>query len=136
MKKSRKQRGNVLVESALVLIVFLAMLIGIFDFGQMLYLQQSITERVRAALRYGIVNTYDATAIQNYVLYGQPTASGGPTFFSLTASNVSVQRSDAGTTNDRVTITVSNYNSVFLSPFIAGTFTGASITQTLPYAVQ
>lgn len=137
MKLNRKERGNVMVESALVLVVFVAMLVGIFDVGQIFYLHQSITERVRAALRYGIVNSYDPAAIQNYVLYDQPTAvSGASTFFSLTPSMVSVERDNAGTTDDRITVTVSKYSLVFMSPFIAGTITGWPIAQTLPYEAQ
>src|SRR5438128_11868366 len=115
-KCRKRDRGNALVESALVLIVFLSMVISIFDFGQVLFLHQSITERVREALRYGIVNMFDATAIQNYVIYGQPSPPpDAPANYSLTAAMVSVQRADAGTPEDRVVITVSNYPYLFLS---------------------
>jgi Flp pilus assembly protein TadG len=133
-QSNNRQRGNVMVESALVLLVFFLVVFSILDFGQVLLLHDCLTERVRSALRYGVVNSYDGTAIQNYVLYGQPVApSSGSTYFSLTASMVSVQRSDAGTADDRVTITVSNYPYVFLSPFIAGQKTGAPIVESLPY---
>lgn len=134
MKTSGKsrERGSVLVETALVLIVFLWMLLSIFDFGQVLFLHQAITERIREALRYGIVNSYSATSIQNYVLYGQPSA-GVQADYSLTPAMVSVQRLDAGTSEDRVTITVSGYPYVFITPLIAGQRTGAAITETLPY---
>lgn len=133
----RNQRGNGLVEAALALLVFMSMLLCVFDFAQVLYLHQSITERVREALRYGIVNSYDATAIQNYVLYGQPTQPAGASpYFSLTSNMVSVQRVDAGTSEDRIVITVSNFPYVFLSPYIAGNKTGAAITEALPYEYQ
>lgn len=131
----RRETGSVLVESSLVLLVFMLMLLSTFDIGQVLLLHQSITERVREALRYGVVNTYNATAIRNYVLYGQTTAptNSSSTFYSLTSSMVSVQRSDAGTDDDRVTITVSNYPYIFLTPMISGSHTGAPIMETLPY---
>ena len=130
----KHERGNVLVESSLILIVIMSMLISIFDFGQVLFLHQSLTERVREALRYGTVNAYDATAIQNYVIYGQPSPPDGAVAnYSLTAAMVSVQRADTGTPEDRIVITVSNYPYVFLSPFIAGQQRGAPITETLPY---
>jgi len=129
-----------LIESSLVLLVFLMILFSTFDFGQALFLHQSIVERVRAAVRYGAVNSYDGTgtAIQNYVLYGQPTAPapGTPTFYSLTPSMVSVQRADAGTEDDRIVVTVKNYPYVFLTPFLAEQKTGAPIMETLPYEAQ
>ena len=132
-----KERGNLLVESALVLLAFVLIVISVFDFGQVLYLHQAITERVRSALRYGIVNSYDSTAIQNYVIYGQPAPpASAPRNYSLTTAMVSVQRADAGTSDDRVTITVSNYPYLFLSPFIAGARTGSPIVESLPYEGQ
>ena len=129
-----KERGSLLVESALVLLAFVLIVVSVFDFGQVLFLHQSITERVRAALRYGTVNSYDGAAIQNYVIYGQPAppASASPDF-SLTPAMVSVQRAEAGTTDDRVTITVSNYPYLFLSPFIAGARAGSPVVESLPY---
>lgn len=138
MKQNRKsERGSTMVECSLVLIVFLMMLIGIFDFGQALYLHTGITERVREALRWGVVNSYDQTAIQNYVLYGQTTQpQGASTFFSLTPSMVTVERDDAGTSDDRIVIKVSNYQYQFLSPYIAGTKTGQTIVEALPYEGQ
>jgi hypothetical protein len=136
-RSKNKERGNLLLESALVLLAFFLIVISVFDFGQVLYLHEGITERVRAALRYGTVNSYDGTAIQNYVIYGQPAPppSANPDF-SLTPAMVSVQRADAGTTDDRVTITVSNYPYLFLSPFIAGARTGSPIVESLPYEGQ
>ena len=136
-QKNKRERGSAMVEGALVVIVFLTMLLAVFDFGQVLFLHATITERVRSALRWGVVNTYDATAIQNYVLYGQSTApQQGAALFSMTPSMVSVQRLGSGTTADRVVVTVSSYNYKFLLPYIAGTKTGATIVEVLPYEGQ
>ena len=123
-----------MVETSLILMVFLLMVFSIFDFGQVLFLHQSITERVRDALRYGTVNRYDADAIRNYVMYGTAApVAGAVASYSLTADMVTVQRSDAGSSGDRITITVQNYPFVFISPLVAGQKSGAAIIQTLPY---
>src|SRR5262245_50617412 len=66
------RRGSALVESTLVLLVSLALFIGIGDLAQVLFVHQSLVERVREGLRYGVI-TYDTYAIQNIVLYGTPT---------------------------------------------------------------
>jgi Flp pilus assembly protein TadG len=42
-----------MVEAALILFVFITFIVGTLDFGQYLYFHQSLTERARAALRYG-----------------------------------------------------------------------------------
>ena len=63
-------RGSTLVESVLVLLVFMSTLIALFDCSQFMFLHQTLVERVRAAARYGTVNTYSQTEIQNMVLYG------------------------------------------------------------------
>ena len=132
-KRSRNpRRGSTLVESALVVLVFLALLIGIGDLGQVLFIQQSLTERIRQGLRYGVI-TYDASAIQNIVLYGTSTPSDGATpSFNLTANMVQVSRYDAKTPEDRVVITLSNYPIEFFSPWIAGRLTGKPIVGVQP----
>jgi Flp pilus assembly protein TadG len=53
-----------MVETALLLLVFLTTLVGILDFGQGLYFHQSLVERARAAARYGAIHPTDATGIQ------------------------------------------------------------------------
>ena len=125
----RKRRGSVMVESALVLMIFLVMLIGITDLSLVLFIQASLAERVREGLRYGVV-TYDATAIRNIVLYGTATpADGAVPSFRLTSSMVEVTRLNANAPEDRVKITISNYPVEFFSPYIAGKFTGRPIVE-------
>lgn len=125
--RRRKTRGSVIVESSLVLLIFLLMLIGIADLSIVLFIQSSLGERVREGLRYGVV-TYDATAIRNIVLYGTTTPVDGATpSFRLTSDMVQVSRLDANAAEDRVNITVSNYPVEFFTPFIAGKFTGKPI---------
>ena len=130
----RNNRGSAVVECSLILMLLFAILIGIFDVAQVMYVHQGITERVRAALRYGTVNAYNETAIRNVVLYGQHSVpTGAQPSFGLTAENVSVSRIGNSTAADRIVITVSNYGYEFISPWIAGARTGTPITNSLPY---
>lgn len=133
----RRQKGSVLVESALTLLLFFSLFIAICDFGQFMFLHQTLVERVRAALRYGSVNPYDATAIQNMVLYGQPQQPSGATpVFQLTPSMVAVTRQDAGTSDDRIIVTVSNYSFDLFTPLIASRVQGIPISNSLTYEYQ
>ena len=56
MRRKTSERGQSFVETGLVLLIFLMLLIGIIDFGQVLYFHQSLVERARAAARYGAIN--------------------------------------------------------------------------------
>ena len=135
------RRGQALLEGALVTLVFLVLFIGIFDVSQVLFVHQSLVERARNAVRYGVVRPYDADAIQNMVLYGQPGTLGeeeddeGPArgFLGLTASMVSVSRQDATFNEDRIVVTISNYPFTFFTPFIAGIYQAKPIVASLPY---
>ena len=46
------QRGSVMVESALTLLLFLMFLLGIFDFGRMVYCYNYVSYAARRATRY------------------------------------------------------------------------------------
>jgi hypothetical protein len=123
------RRGSVLVESVLTLIAFLALFIGIFDVGEMLFVHQTLTDRARNAVRWGAVNPFDDTAIRNLVLYGATTPAAGQTAaFGLTASNVSVSRpaGSIGQPEDRIIVTVTypvSLISVFLGQSAKGSGT-------------
>jgi len=53
------QRGQSVVEGLLVLVVLIGMILGVLDFGQMMFLHQTLTERARAAARYAALNPAD-----------------------------------------------------------------------------
>lgn len=105
--KRNRQKGGTVLETVLTLIVFLALFFGIFDVGTMLFVHQTITDRARNAARWGAVNIYDPTSIQNLVLYGT-TAAGATTAFGLTTANVTVSRpaTNIGQPEDRIIVTV------------------------------
>jgi Flp pilus assembly protein TadG len=133
-KTMKTRRGQAAIEAALVTLVFLATLIGIFDFGQCLFIHQTFVARVRSAVRYGVVRAYDAAAIRNMVLYGQPSTPEGATagIFGLTGGMVTVTRNDAGTSEQRIVVTIHGYPYRLFSPWIGQTFTGQSIVASAP----
>lgn len=130
-----RRRGSVMVELSLIFVVFSVLLIGIMDFGQFLFFQQGVVERVRVAARWGSVHDpNDVTAITNVLLYNQsitPT-DGRSAFFGLNASMLSVSTADAGTDNYRLIVSLSGYSFPVLSPLLASSYRGAPITITQP----
>jgi TadE-like protein len=123
-----RERGQGLVEGALVLLVFLALLLGVIDCGQVVFAHQALLERTREAVRWGIVRPYDGTGDQvaNQILYDQPdeprVATAG--FLGLTRANIqvrhqppTVERPD----DETLTVAIVNYQTHFFSPWIAQT---------------
>lgn len=129
MRKNHSERGQSFVETGLVLIIFLMLLIGIVDFGQVLYFHQSLVERARAAARYGAINPTDTTGIQKMAVYNSATAPSGSVAVlnGLTTAMVNVQNPDVNTSAARVVVTISNYPISFISPYIARTFTNRPV---------
>ena len=134
LSSNRSRRGQGMLESALVCLILVNVLIGVLDLGQVLFIRQTFTARVRAAARYGAVNDASEVAIRNMVLYGQATApEGAPAgSFGLTAGMISVAKLDAGTSEQRVAVTISGFPYRFYTPWIHGIFTGRDITASTP----
>src|SRR5579864_2273802 len=124
MKSRQNQRGQMFVESGLIMLVFLPVLIGVMDFGQFLYLHLSLTERTRAAAHYGAITTYsDGSDIVNVAIYNDPAGAANgatPLLPNLQATNsgkdgyVTATLTDAGTDDARIRVTITNYPYSFL----------------------
>jgi len=85
------RRGQSLVESALVLGAFMAMLLGMGATGESLFVRQTLADRARLAARWGALHSYDPAAIRRVVLYGvADPAPGDSPFFALKPEAVEV----------------------------------------------
>jgi TadE-like protein len=135
--RNSRRRGSVIVETSLIMMLFLMIVFGIADFGFVLFQHQTLMHRTRSAARYGVIHPTDLTAIQNIVLYGQPSlpagkSTGDPGMFGIVPSMVDVSRAGTGDPEDRIRITLSGYRYTFVAPLIAGRFTGKPIRVSLP----
>jgi Flp pilus assembly protein TadG len=128
----RDSRGSNLVESALVFGAFIFMVIGAFDFGQAVFMHQSMVERVRAAARFASVTpTASDDNIRNLVVYGQTTIPADPSTLGSFCTNaaaganpVSVTRTATSTPDvNLAVISVSNCSFNLFSPYVGGLFT-------------
>jgi Flp pilus assembly protein TadG len=132
----RKNRGGqTLVESALVILVLIATLLGIIDFGQVLFIHQTLAERARAGVRFAAVaNPLNADQVKNFVVYNNTAGTGTPVLGGLTTSMVGVLQSGTqGCDEARITVTIANYPFQFFSPWLARTFANKPIIETLPW---
>jgi hypothetical protein len=127
-RRRHRQRGQSLVEGTLVLLVFFAMLFGVIDCGQVLVAHQSLVERVRSAVRWGVVHPWDGTGAQvaNLILYGQPEEprSARDTYLGLTRANVRVRYQPplaARPDDEGISVAIVNFHYHFLSPWLSQT---------------
>lgn len=132
----RRERGQALVESALTLVAFIAIFLGVIEIGQILFIHQTLVERTRNAVRWAVVNPWDdtnsPTYITNMVLYNTttPDPSAQP-IFGLTAQNVTVSRPQPDySAADRILIQVSGYALTFMSNSFVHASNGASSPST------
>ena len=130
-----RRRGSGMLETALLSMIFSAMLIGTFDFGQFLFVHQALVERARSAARWGgLKGGTDLTGTRNMVLYNQSATPsvGTATYFGLEPSMVTVTLDDANTNDKRLTLAIDNYPYKMISPYTAGTYTGPRILVSVP----
>jgi len=138
MPRKHSERGSGLVETSLILLIFLMMLIGIIDFGQVLYFHQSLVERARAAARYGAINPTDTDGIKYMAVYNSPTLPATPNAIlpGLTTSMVTPSNVGADTPEARIMVTISGYPIKFISPYIAQQFNNRPVIVCLTAETQ
>lgn len=129
---NRGERGQSLVESTLVLLVFFALLFGVIDCGQVLVAHESLVERVRSAVRWGVVRPWDGTGeqIANLILYNQPDEPRSATdgYLGLGRDNVQVRYQPAAPArpdDEKLSVAIVNYHYRFLSPWLTQNFVNA-----------
>lgn len=128
-RHSENEKGQSLVEMALVCLIFFFLLFGIVEFGRALWTYNTIVQSTREAARWAVVNvqsTSDSTDIgrtRNIVIYGYPdVTSGTPLLPGLATATINVLiqplQSDASGTpiTEQISVRVSNYQFQFLIP--------------------
>lgn len=118
-KKNFRRRGSAVIEASLILIVALTTFIGILDVASVLFRLQGLVERARSGSRYGVVSTFNASAIKNVVVYGNSAGAGNP-LLGLTTDMVTATLVDLGDGTFTVRVVISGYQFQFFTPFIAG----------------
>jgi Flp pilus assembly protein TadG len=119
------QRGQTLVEFALVVLIFLMVLFGILEFSRALWTYNTIVQATRAGARFAVVELPSVTnqTVKNYVVYNNSAGTGNPVLPGLSTSNVTVTytRIDPNTGNPVAATTLQDkYNSAYVQVGITG----------------
>ncbi|HDR9482228.1 pilus assembly protein TadG [Burkholderia aenigmatica] len=126
LSRRRGQRGAALVEFGLIASVLIMLLIGIFEFGRVLFYWNTASEAVRLGARTAVVCDVNAAGVAKRVTAMLPL---------LSSANVSVNYSPANcdvTSCSFVTVSVTNVTVKTMIPFVNVTVTMPPFTTTLP----
>lgn len=128
--KINDQKGAVAVEFAFVLPLLIVLLVGIMEFGLILYNQQVITNACREGTRAGIVARsprLDLTAITGVV--NAYTQAHLVTFGNATSATTVIDNSGGTSFGDNLTVTVTfDYDFLVLSNFISSLAGGLTLS--------
>jgi len=131
--RRRRQKGSTLVETGLVLTLFVVVMLGVVDFGHFLYLHQALAERVRVSARAGVIYHYTAEQVKNRVVYGTANpAPGAPAYMGLSLSNVNAEILDQSTNDKRLVVTLSGRPFKMISPWLNRAATSMPIRVATP----
>ena len=132
-----QERGQTLVESALVLLSLLAMILFVLDMGRVMLLGQYVTERARITARSATVNNWTEREVQNFLVFGKTQmpddSASKPGFMGLLTSQVAY--TVLGTQRDgdlRVQVKVTGIQAVMFIPWISSRYVFPTVTVELP----
>ena len=139
----KSEKGQTLLEFALVTLIFFILVFGMIEFGRALWTWNTIVQATRAGARYAVVETPTSndTEIKKVVVYNDPNASSSstPVVPGLTETNVIVNYlnndgSAASNKNvaDVIAVEVTGYQFSFLVPLFGSQISLPSFTTKLP----
>jgi len=71
----KREKGQSLVETALILAAFMGLLLGMTGVGEMIFVRQTLADRASQAARWGALNPYDPAKIRAMVQFGTVAGS-------------------------------------------------------------
>ncbi|AMU18978.1 pilus assembly protein [Burkholderia cenocepacia] len=124
--RRRAQRGVAIVEFAIIASVLIMLLIGIFEFGRVLFYWNTASEAVRLGARTAVVCDVNAAGVVKRVRSLLPLLSDANVSVSYTPTSCDIN------TCSFVTVSVTNVTVKTMIPFVNVTVRMPPFTTTLP----
>ena len=125
MNGRSQERGQSLIEFAMVLPILLLLAMGTIEFGRAYYQYNTLSKSVREGARYMSMHGYttaEQTNAKRMACHGNTTGSGTPCVPGLTTGNIAVTSRGGGTTlatpPQWIKVAVTGYNFQPLFPSI------------------
>jgi Flp pilus assembly protein TadG len=123
-RRTRRSRGQAMVEFTLILPLLLLLILGIYQFGQTYADYIQVTNAARDGGRKALVSRSDASGVADVV----STAKNATWWLDKNQMSVSVSPSQPWTTGQNVTVTVTYPYSINLLGFVVASGTLKSTT--------
>ncbi|RKP43812.1 TadE/TadG family type IV pilus assembly protein [Trinickia fusca] len=130
--RGRKQRGAAMVEFAVVAAVFCTLLIGICEFGRVLFYWNTASEATRLGARTASVCDADASFIKTKMTALLPLLATSNVSLSYLPSGCDSDPSTARSTCTFVTVSITGVTVQTMIPFVPLTLTMPPLATTLP----
>ncbi|OJA76163.1 pilus assembly protein TadG [Burkholderia ubonensis] len=130
--RCRGQRGATVVEFALVAAIFCTLLIGICEFGRVLFYWNTASEAMRLGARTATVCDADANVIKQRITTLMPLLKSANVSLSYAPSGCDSDAATARSTCTFVTLKVTNITIKTLIPFLKVNVAMPPFTTTLP----
>jgi hypothetical protein len=128
MRRRSSQGGRAILETALVLGVFMLILVALVDLAQVLFTHASLSHHVRSAARLAVNTTpLDQRRIREAVL------DAG---FHLRPENVEIEELDSGSDEHRIEVRIVDYRYTAISPAMAAFRNARPIVASQPLSVN
>ena len=131
-KSKNRERGSTLVEFAIGATVFLTVMFAVLEFGRALWIHNALADAARRGARYAVLNSANASKVQNMTVYGDPGGGSKPLVDNFSTGNVSVTYSpDFDMHKGTVSVSITNYQFQFVLPFLGTTINMPGYSTTL-----
>jgi len=109
---NKAERGSTTAELSIVALVFFMLIVGVIEFGRLLYTHNALTDATRRGARYAVLHGAGKDAcVANVVIYGEantdqasvtcdPIGGAQPLISGLTDKNIKVTYEGADLDND------------------------------------
>lgn len=104
----KSERGAAVAEFAVASLFFFSLLIGIIEFGRLLYTHNALTDAARRGARYAALHQENAACVRNIVIYGEKHVdnkckpTGPPLVNGLNAPDVAINVTYVGADTDNL----------------------------------
>lgn len=144
---ARGSSGAAVVEASLILMLYLAFVFSIFDFGFVTYSFHTVQERAAEAVRYGVVRPISITSgcvtgsaaagteaeMVKILMYGSPTSTGaGMGLLGITPDKIEICRDYAPFAEERLRLRITGFRYPMINYFVPGMHTARTFTASLP----
>ncbi|MGI8996385.1 MAG: TadE/TadG family type IV pilus assembly protein [Pyrinomonadaceae bacterium] len=121
-KTTTGESGIALLEFAIGALIFFTMMFGVIEFSRLLWTHNTLVDATRRGARFAVMNSQDADAVKEMVVYGM-TNPPKPVAFNLTTDDVEVDYSTTpnfGVKQGTVSVKITGYQFNFVVPLLLG----------------